>query len=88
MQLRLWWDRNPVDLFFSYDPLHEEMENATRRVPFGEVTIPILGPEHLVICKAILDRPKDWLDIEAILVVTDPLDIEEIESWIARIAGR
>ncbi len=87
-QVRLWWDRNPVDLFFSYDPFHDEMEKATRRVPFGEVTLPILGPEHLAVCKAIFDRPKDWLDIEAMLVVTDPLDVELIESWIARIAGR
>jgi hypothetical protein len=86
-QVRLWWDRNPVDLFFSYDPLHDEMEKATRRVPFGDVRIPVLGPEHLTICKAIFDRPKDWLDIEAILIVTDPLDVESIETWIGRIAG-
>ena len=65
-QVRLWWDRNPVDLFFSYDPFHDEMEKATRRVPFGDARLPILGPEHLAICKAIFDRPKDWLDIEAI----------------------
>jgi hypothetical protein len=86
-QVRLWWDRNPVDLFFSYDPFHDEMEEATRRVPFVDTRIPILGPEHLVICKAMFDRPKDWLDIEAIFVVTDPLDIGAIESWLVRMVG-
>jgi hypothetical protein len=86
-QVRLWWGRTPVDLFFSYDPLHDEMEKSTRRVPFADARIPILGPEHLAICKAIFDRPKDWIDIEAILVVTEPLDVEEIESWLRRLAG-
>lgn len=86
-QVRLWWDRNPVDLFFSYDPFHDEMEGASRRVPFEEARIPILGPEHLVICKAVFDRPKDWLDIEAMLVVTEPLDIPAIESWLTRLVG-
>ncbi|HEY2479900.1 MAG TPA: hypothetical protein VGI17_14380 [Solirubrobacterales bacterium] len=86
-QVRLWWDRNPVDLFFSYDPFHDKMERATRRVPFADTRIPILAPEHLVICKAIFDRPKDWLDIEAILVVTEPLDVDAIESQLTRMVG-
>lgn len=86
-QVRLWWDRNPVDLFFSYDALHDEMEKATRRVPFDRGRIPILAPEHLAICKAIFDRPKDWLDIEAMLVVTEPLDIGAIRSWLTRLVG-
>jgi hypothetical protein len=86
-QVRLWWERNPVDLFFSYDPFHEEMEGATRRVPFTGTKIPILAPEHLVICKAMFDRPKDWLDIEAILIVTEPLGIATIEYWLERMVG-
>jgi len=86
-QARLWWDRNPVDLFFSYDPFHEEMKRRARRVPFAGTTIPILAPEHLVVCKAMFDRPKDWLDIEQILVATSPLDVNEIESWLHRMVG-
>jgi hypothetical protein len=86
-QVRLWWDRNPVDLFFSYDPFHDEMRRAARRVPFAETTIPILSPEHLAVCKAMFDRPKDWLDIEQILVVTDRLDLPEIEAWLESMVG-
>jgi Nucleotidyl transferase AbiEii toxin, Type IV TA system len=86
-QVRLWWDRNPVDLFFSYDPFHEEMRKGTRQVPFAETTIPILAPEHLVVCKAMFDRPKDWLDIEQILAATEPLDLREIETWLERMVG-
>jgi hypothetical protein len=86
-QVRLWWDRNPVDLFFSYDPFHDEMRRAARRAPFAEATIPILAPEHLAVCKAIFDRPKDWLDIEQMLVATSPLDLDEIEGWLRQMVG-
>lgn len=86
-QIRIWWDRNPVDLFFSYDPFHDEMRRSARRVPFADETIPILSPEHLAVCKAMFDRPKDWLDIEQILVATDPLDLQEIEVWLERLVG-
>jgi hypothetical protein len=86
-QIRLWWDDNAVDLFFSYDPFHEEMKGAFRRVPFAGATLPILAPEHLTVCKAMFDRPKDWLDIEAILVVTEPLDLDSVESWLRRMVG-
>jgi hypothetical protein len=86
-QVRLWWDRNPVDLFFSYDPFHDEMQRAARRVPFADTTIPILSPEHLAVCKAMFDRPKDWLDIEQILVATDPVDLPEIEAWLEAMVG-
>lgn len=86
-QVRLWWDRNAVDLFFSYDPFHDEMEGATRRVPFGKARIPILAPEHLLVCKAMFDRPKDWLDIEAMLAFVEPLDLDAIRSWLTRMVG-
>jgi hypothetical protein len=87
-QVRIWWDRNPVDLFFSYDPFHDEMRRSARKVPFNDATIPILAPEHLAICKAMFDRPKDWLDIEQILVATSPLDLEEIKRWLERMVGK
>jgi len=86
-QVRLWWDRNPVDLFFSYDPFHEEMRRAARRVPFAGETIPILSPEHLAVCKAMFDRAKDWIDIEQMIVATDPLDLPEVEAWLQAMVG-
>jgi hypothetical protein len=86
-QVRLWWDRNPVDLFFSYDPFHEEMRRAARRVPFAGETMPILAPEHLAVCKAMFDRAKDWIDIEQMIVATDPLDLPEVEAWLVAMVG-
>lgn len=86
-QCRLWWGDNAVDLFFAYDPFHDEMRKQARRVPFGGVTVSILSPEHLAVCKAMFDRRKDWLDIEQMLYATDELDVSEIEGWLKRMVG-
>ena len=86
-QCRLRWGYNPVDLFFANAPVHEAMPKETRRVPFGGETIPILGPEHLAVCKAMFDRPKDWIDIEQMLMAADDLDVSEIEQWLTEMVG-
>jgi hypothetical protein len=86
-QCRLWWGDNAIDLFFSYDPIHREMRKEARRVPFAGITVPILGPEHLAVCKAMFDRRKDWLDIEQMLIGADGLDVGEIERWLVKMVG-
>ncbi|HEY7457109.1 MAG TPA: hypothetical protein VH703_07520 [Solirubrobacterales bacterium] len=77
-----------MDLFFAYDPIHDEMRKEARRVPFAGTTVPILAPEHLAVCKAMFDRRKDWLDIEQMLLAADDLDLAAVESWLARMVGR
>jgi len=86
-QARWWWGRTPVDLFFAYDEIHTAMRDAIRRVPFGDDYIPILAPEHLAVCKAVLDRPKDWIDIEQMLVGAPDLDGNEVRGWLDRMLG-
>ena len=86
-QGRWWWGRNPVDLFFAYDPIHDAMAEASRSVPFGSGTIPILSPEHLVVCKAMFNRVKDWIDIEQVLVATPDLDLGSIQDWLEKMMG-
>jgi len=86
-QVKLVWNESPLHLFFSQDALHEEMERKMRGVPFVGTTIPIVSPEHLVIRKALLDRTKDWLDIEQIFAATSPLGLREIEHWMEQMAG-
>lgn len=86
-QIRIWWGRTPLDLFFSYDEIHEAMKNKTRRVPFGDRRIPILAPEHLVVCKVVFNRPKDWIDIEQVVAMVPQLNIDEIRNWLGQITG-
>jgi len=86
-QCRLWWGRNPVDLFFAYAPIHDEMREDVRRVPFEGLMLPILSPEHLTVCKAMFDRRKDWLDIEKILLASDDFDLTAVQAWLRRMVG-
>lgn len=86
-QVRLWWGANPVDIFFAYDDLHEAMRREMRKVPFGSDVIPIIGPEHLAVCKVVFDRAKDWIDLEQILIAVEHLDVEDILRWLSRILG-
>lgn len=86
-QVRIWWGRNPVDLFFSYDPFHDAMEKSTRLVTFDDGRIPILSPEHLIVCKVVFDRAKDWVDIEQILLGEAILEESKIFDWLNPILG-
>lgn len=86
-QCKLRWGDTPIDLFFAYDDLHEAMRRAARREPFGQDTISVLSPEHLIVCKTIFNRPKDWLDIEQMLICVEELDAAETRGWLARVLG-
>ncbi len=87
-QVRVGWGRTPIDLFFAYDPFHEACRDAVRRVPFGDTTIPILSPEHLIVFKAVFDRRKDWLDIEQILFLNaGEIDRDEVTAWLDRLVS-
>ena len=61
--------------------------SARRSVPFADETISILAPEHLIVCKVVFNRPKDWIDIDAILVGGTDVDVAEVLRWVGRIAG-
>ena len=84
-QARLDWDGSYLDVFFATIELHLEMAERARLVRFGPVDIPILAPEDLVICKAIFDRPKDWLDIEEMLRWGTKIDTATTLSWVGEI---
>jgi len=86
-QARLDWDGSYLDLFFATMDLHLEMADRARVVRFGPVDIPILAPEDLIVCKAIFDRPKDWLDIEEILRWGTEVDAARTLHWVGEILG-
>jgi hypothetical protein len=86
-QTRLRWDGTPLDLFFSYDALHESATKRRRRVPFGDgVEIAILSAEDLAIFKALFDRAKDWTDLGEMLFAQGPrFDADYALRWLRRI---
>ncbi|MGH2911375.1 MAG: nucleotidyl transferase AbiEii/AbiGii toxin family protein [Solirubrobacteraceae bacterium] len=86
-QARLDWEGSYLDLFFATLDLHREMATHSREVDFGPMRIPILSPEHLIVCKAIFDRPKDWVDIEEIVDWGTDVDRKTVLRWIEELLG-
>jgi hypothetical protein len=85
-QVRLLWDAMPIDLFFSVLAFHDEVERNIRHVSFGERTIPVLDCTGLAVFKAMFARPRDWVDIEA-MVEARSLDIDEAIRWVREMVG-
>jgi hypothetical protein len=86
-QVRLRWDRTPIDLFFSVLPFHDEIERNIRHVPFGDRTIPVVSCTGLAVFKAMFDRPRDWVDIEA-MVEARAVDLDEARRWVVQMVGQ
>jgi len=86
-QARLNWAGSYLDAFFATLELHYEMARRQRLVEFGPMQIPILAPEHLVVCKAIFDRPKDWVDIDAMIAWGTEIDRTEALRWVSELVG-
>ncbi|MCC5951402.1 MAG: hypothetical protein JJU45_04835 [Acidimicrobiia bacterium] len=86
-QVRVLWGGTPVDLFFAYDAFHEAAERHAVVVPFADTTIAVLAPEHLTVCKVVFDRPRDWVDIEAMVALGTRIDLAEVLRWVGRICG-
>ncbi len=88
-QVRVRWDKTPIDLFFAYDPFHESCLERRRQMPFGAGdAIHVLAAEDLLVFKAIFDRQKDWRDIEEVtFALGDALDGDYARAWLERIVG-
>ena len=86
-QARLDWDGSYLDIFFATLELHREMATSSHEVAFGPVHIPILSPEHLIVCKAVFDRPKDWVDIEEIVGWGTKVEGASVLRWTDELLG-
>jgi len=86
-QVRVWWGRTPIDLFFAYDRFHDAAAAAVVDQPFAGSALPVLAVEHLVVCKVVFDRPKDWVDLDAIVERGTPIDAAEVLRWVGRLVG-
>lgn len=85
-QVRLNWGITPIDLFFSVLPFHDWVETHIRDVPFEGRTIPVLDCTGLAVFKAMFDRPRNWVDLEA-MVEARAIDLEEAVRWVSEMIG-
>ena len=85
-QVRLWWDDTPVDLFLDYAPLHARAARGSREVPFAGGQLRVLGPVELILFKALFDRPRDWVDIAAV-VEAAVVSTDGVRSGLVELVG-
>jgi len=87
-QVRLTWQATPLDLFFSYDALHEACMERRRQVPFGGEKLAILSAEDLAIFKVLFARDKDWRDLREMLFAQgERFDRGYAIGWLERIVA-
>jgi hypothetical protein len=85
-EVRLWWERTPIDIFFDVLPFHRAVAEEVRHVPFEDRTIPIVGANTLAVFKALFDRPEHWEDVEA-LIVARAFDVGKAVAAIRELDG-
>ena len=84
-QVRTKWGSTHVDLFFANTAFHNSMAERAERQEFEGVPIPVLSIEDLLICKVLFDRPKDWVDVAAVVRARgNELDAGYMQSWLSR----
>ncbi|MCZ6709830.1 MAG: hypothetical protein O7B25_05660 [Gammaproteobacteria bacterium] len=63
-QVRVWWEKTPLDLFLNTTPYHREVANRIRWEQFGGEMIPFIACLDIAVFKAFFNRSRDWVDIE------------------------
>ncbi|MDE3070088.1 MAG: nucleotidyl transferase AbiEii/AbiGii toxin family protein [Acidobacteriota bacterium] len=87
-QTRALWGDTFIDVFLANTAFHESMAGRVQRQPFGGREIPVLSIEDLLVCKVLFDRPKDWLDMEAVADTrAGELDTSYVVRWLEGFLG-
>ena len=77
-----------IDVDVSLGMLPFEVEAVERSVLYslGDVSVRLPTPEDLIVFKAVAHRPRDLLDIQAIIASHPDLDRARVEYWMRQFA--
>ncbi len=85
-QVRVWWNKTPLDLFFNSTEFHDELLNRVRWETLAGKKLPFLSCYDLAVFKVFFNRTKDWADLEE-MAAAGTLDHERVQATIARYLG-
>ena len=85
-QVRIWWDRTPLDLFLNTTDYHEQVATRVRFEAFADEQIPFLSCLDVAVFKAFFNRTKDWADLEE-MQAAGTLDLPLVSAVIAHYLG-
>lgn len=75
-----------VDISLGLLPFEVEAVERSQECQAGSLTVRLPTPEDLIILKAVAHRPKDMLDIEAVIAAQPHLDKGRIAFWVRQFA--
>ncbi len=85
-QVRLWWDKTPVDVFLNTTDFHQQAATRVRWERFMDQQVPFLSCQDLAVFKAFFNRTKDWADLEE-MFAAGTLDVGRVIGEIADMLG-
>lgn len=85
-QVRLWWDKTPIDLFLNTTGFHTEAAGRRRWETFMNQRMPFLSCNDLAVFKAFFNRTKDWADLEE-MQAAGTLDASRVAEVIIEMLG-
>ncbi|MEX0642123.1 MAG: hypothetical protein WD468_05450 [Pirellulales bacterium] len=85
-QVRLWWEKTPVDVFLNTTDFHLAAARRIRWETFMGESIPFLSCNDLAIFKAFFNRSQDWADLEA-MHAAGTLNVEKVSAVLMNYLG-
>jgi hypothetical protein len=85
-QVRIWWDKTPLDLFLNTTPYHDDVALRVRWERFADASIPFLCCQDIAVFKAFFNRTKDWADIEE-MQAAGTLDASRVVAVLVQYMG-
>ncbi len=85
-QVRVWWEKTPVDLFLNTTPYHADVANRVRWERFMDRDVPFLSCQDLAVFKAFFNRGKDWVDVDE-MIEAGTLDVGEVMATLIEYLG-
>lgn len=86
-QVRLWWEKVPVDLFLNTTDFHREVAQRVRWEAFNGAEVPFIACLDIAVFKVFFNRTKDWADLEE-MQSAGTLNVAEVQTIIVRHLGR
>ena len=85
-QVRVWWDKTPLDLFLNSTDFHDGIAARVRWETFAGKSLPFLSCYDLAVFKAFFNRTKDWADLEE-MAQAGTLEKERVQVTLIRYLG-
>ncbi len=85
-QVRVWWEKTPLDLFLNSTDFHDGIAARIRWEAFAGKSLPFLSCFDLAVFKAFFNRTKDWADLEE-MARAGTLDKERVQATLIGYLG-